>query len=50
MQLLSLRADVLCYAAATVLICTFYGLPLHILRDLYLTIRSFRTRVTDFMR
>jgi E3 ubiquitin-protein ligase synoviolin len=33
-----------------VLICTYYGLPLHIMRDLYLTIRSFRTRVADFVR
>ena len=33
-----------------VLICTYYGLPLHIMRDLYLTCRSFRSRVADFIR
>ena len=38
------------YLCFFVLICTYYGLPLHIMRDLYLTIRSFRTRVADFIR
>lgn len=40
----------LVYVSFFGLICTYYGLPLHILRDLYLTVRSFRSRVTDFMR
>jgi E3 ubiquitin-protein ligase synoviolin len=40
----------LVYLAFFVLICTYYGLPLHIMRDLYLTIRSFRQRVADFVR
>ena len=38
------------YLAFFLLICTYYGLPLHIMRDLYLTCRSFKTRVTDFLR
>ena len=38
------------YLAFFVLICTYYGLPLHIMRDLYLTCRSFRSRVSDFVR
>lgn len=28
----------------------FHGLPLHIMRDLYITVRSFVKRVTDFMQ
>ena len=40
----------LVYLAFFVLICTYYGLPLHIMRDLYLTVRSFRSRVADFVR
>ena len=50
---LELIADLfhmLVYLAFFVLICTYYGLPLHIMRDLYLTIRSFRSRVSDFVR
>ena len=38
------------YLAFFVLICTYYGLPLHIMRDLYMTVRSFRSRVADFVR
>ena len=38
------------YVSFFALICTYYGLPLHILRDLYITIRNFRSRVTDFLR
>lgn len=37
------------YLAFFFLICAHYGLPLHIMRDLYLTIRSFRSRVADFL-
>ncbi|ODQ50776.1 hypothetical protein SAICODRAFT_168950 [Saitoella complicata NRRL Y-17804] len=40
----------LLYLAFFLLIVHFYGLPLHILRDLYLTVRSFVTRVRDFLR
>lgn len=29
---------------------TWYGLPLHIIRDVYLTLRSFITRIRDFIR
>ena len=42
MSLLELLTDLfhmLVYLAFFVLICTYYGLPLHIMRDLYLTIR-----------
>ncbi len=37
-------------STSQVLICAYYGLPLHIMRDLYLTARSFRNRVADFVR
>ena len=50
LELITDLFHMLVYLAFFVLICTYYGLPLHIMRDLYLTIRSFRTRVADFIR
>ena len=50
LDLLTDLFHMLVYLAFFVLICTYYGLPLHIMRDLYLTCRSFQTRVTDFIR
>lgn len=38
------------YTAFFVTILTFYGLPLHIVRDLYVTLRSFTTKCRNFMR
>ncbi|KAJ5766348.1 uncharacterized protein N7511_003964 [Penicillium nucicola] len=32
------------------ILLTFYGLPIHILRDVVVTIRSFARRIMDFMR
>ncbi|KAJ5780815.1 hypothetical protein N7457_005975 [Penicillium paradoxum] len=32
------------------ILLTFYGLPIHILRDVVVTIRSFARRIVDFMR
>ena len=31
-------------------LCMFYGMPIHIIRDVALTIRSFYKRITDFLR
>ena len=31
-------------------LCMFYGMPIHIIRDVALTIRSFHKRITDFLR
>ena len=31
-------------------LCIFYGMPIHIIRDVLLTIRSFYKRITDFLR
>lgn len=31
-------------------LCIFYGMPIHIIRDVALTIRSFHKRITDFVR
>ena len=31
-------------------LCIFYGMPIHIIRDVALTIRSFYKRITDFVR
>lgn len=36
------------YLAFFVLLMTFYGIPIHIVRDLYMTIRSFLKRLHDF--
>ncbi|KAK9244742.1 hypothetical protein V1506DRAFT_540480 [Lipomyces tetrasporus] len=38
------------YLGFFLLILTVYGLPLHIIRDVYLTMRSFMTRIRDFLR
>ncbi|KAK9240860.1 hypothetical protein V1525DRAFT_394111 [Lipomyces kononenkoae] len=38
------------YLGFFLLILTVYGLPLHIIRDVYLTMRSFLTRIRDFLR
>jgi len=50
LDLITDLSNMLVYLAFFVLICTYYGLPLHIMRDLYLTCRSFRSRVADFLR
>ncbi|KAK6338137.1 E3 ubiquitin-protein ligase hrd1 [Orbilia brochopaga] len=39
----------LIYVAFFSIVLTFYGLPLHIIRDVYLTIRSFITKVRDYI-
>ena len=31
-------------------LCMFYGMPIHIIRDVALTIRSFYKRITDFLK
>ena len=31
-------------------LCMFYGMPIHIIRDVAITIRSFYKRITDFVR
>ncbi|OXV11578.1 hypothetical protein Egran_00661 [Elaphomyces granulatus] len=38
------------YLAFFAILFTFYGLPIHILRDVIVTIRSFGRRVIDFLR
>lgn len=38
------------YLAFFATILTFYGLPLHIIRDLYVTLRSFTSKCANFMR
>ena len=31
-------------------LCVFYGMPIHIIRDVAMTIRSFYKRINDFVR
>ncbi|KAI9816112.1 MAG: E3 ubiquitin-protein ligase hrd1 [Phylliscum demangeonii] len=38
------------YLAFFSILLTFYGLPIHIMRDLFLTLRSFTKRIVDFVR
>ncbi|KAJ5424792.1 Zinc finger RING-type [Penicillium cf. griseofulvum] len=38
------------YLSFFAILLTFYGLPIHILRDVVVTIRSFARRIMDFMR
>ncbi len=38
------------YCVFFVIVFTHYGLPLHLMRDLYATFRNFRNRITDFLR
>ncbi|MCJ1272459.1 E3 ubiquitin-protein ligase hrd1 [Puttea exsequens] len=38
------------YLAFFFVLCMFYGMPIHIIRDVALTIRSFYKRITDFVR
>jgi E3 ubiquitin-protein ligase synoviolin len=38
------------YLAFFFILLVFYGLPIHILRDVFLTMRSFMKRITDFMK
>ncbi|KAI9806619.1 MAG: hypothetical protein M1825_006076 [Sarcosagium campestre] len=38
------------YVSFFTILLTFYGLPLHIMRDLFLTFRSFTKRVADYLR
>lgn len=38
------------YFCFFILIVNFYGIPLHIIRDLYLTFRSFVIRIRDWIQ
>lgn len=38
------------YLAFFFILLVFYGLPIHILRDVFLTMRSFVKRISDFMK
>lgn len=40
----------LAYTAFFVVVMASHGLPIHIIRDLYLTVRAFVTKVNDLIR
>ena len=50
LELLSDLFHMVVYLIFFCLICAYYGLPLHIMRDLYMTCRSFKSRVRDLVR
>ena len=42
--------QLLVYFVFFIVILSHYGMPLHLIRDLYMTLRNFRNRVGDFIR
>ncbi|KAI2672422.1 hypothetical protein CBS147355_8142 [Penicillium roqueforti] len=50
LDLLTDLLKLLIYLSFFGILLTFYGLPIHILRDVVVTIRSFARRIMDFMR
>ncbi|KAL7269778.1 E3 ubiquitin-protein ligase hrd1, partial [Rhizina undulata] len=50
LELITDLLKLLSYLAFFSIVLKYYGLPLHIIRDLYLTLRSFITRIRDFIR
>ncbi|KAJ5899874.1 hypothetical protein N7495_004618 [Penicillium taxi] len=50
LDLLTDFVKLLVYLTFFAILLTFYGLPIHILRDVVVTIRSFARRIMDFLR
>lgn len=50
LDLLTDFVKLLVYITFFAILLTFYGLPIHILRDVVVTIRSFARRIMDFVR
>lgn len=50
LDLLTDFVKLLVYLIFFAILLTFYGLPIHILRDVVVTIRSFARRIIDFLR
>ncbi|KAJ5677515.1 uncharacterized protein N7477_003148 [Penicillium maclennaniae] len=50
LDLLTDFVKLLVYICFFAILLTFYGLPIHILRDVVVTIRSFARRIMDFVR
>lgn len=50
LDLLTDFVKLLVYLTFFVILLSFYGLPIHILRDVVVTIRSFARRILDFLR
>ena len=50
MLTLSDLLKLLAYVAFFTILTVFYGIPIYIIRDLYMTMRSFSKRITDYVR
>ncbi|ORX67118.1 hypothetical protein DL89DRAFT_275675 [Linderina pennispora] len=50
LEMLTDLAKLIVYVGFIVVLMTFYGLPLHILRDVYMTTRSFVNKCRDWVR
>lgn len=50
LELVTDLLKLLTYLSFFSIVLRYYGLPLHIIRDVYLTLRSFITRIRDFIR
>lgn len=49
LQLVSDLFQLFVYMIFFLIVCAYYGLPLHIIRDLYLTYTNFRRRITQYL-
>lgn len=49
-ELMTDMLHLLVYLVFFIIVFTHHGLPLHLIRDLYITFRNFRNRISDFLR
>lgn len=49
LQLVSDLFQLFVYMIFFLIVCAYYGLPLHIIRDLYLTYTNFKRRITQYL-
>ena len=50
LELLTDLFQLLVYFIFFTIIFTYYSMPLHIVRDLYMTFKGFKRRIADFLR
>lgn len=50
LDLVTTMLHLVVYLFFFIIVFNHYGLPLHLMRDLYWTFRNFRNRVSDFLR
>merc|ERR1719506_2810526 len=50
LQLVTDLFQLFVYMIFFLIICAYYGLPFHIIRDLYLTYTNFKKRITQYLQ